>query len=150
MENETNIYDISKEILIEEDCEDHEYFEYLVDESNCVNALEFFELKYDAKKHTITIPEAFDYILAINIINQYLERVEANGEHILPTDSITIPERITEKEDYIYRVNQEAKRYDEHTYHSRGADDGTFDYAGTYMISILCVLLEHSKKRIPK
>ena len=121
-------FDIPKDILDQEQCEDIAYFEYLCEESNAVNALEFFEIIWDPDKHSISIPEAFDFEDAIKTVNDYLEYVEEDS--------------VQEAEHF----NPRSKLYDEHTESSRGADDGTFDYAGTFVISILCVLQEYCER----
>jgi len=141
------IRNIDKSILESEQCEDYTDFVHLLAEARAVNALAFFEIDYDDTRDTVEVSDAFDYDEAINIVNVYLEIVEADGER--PADiveSVTIPDSIEEREDYVHRIHKEAERYDDFTESSRGADDGTFDYAGTYVISILSILQTLSKR----
>ena len=67
---------------------------------------------------------SLDFDEALEVVNEYFDNLDV--------------------EDYIY-TSHRAKAYDEHTAPHRGADDGTYDYAGTYVISILCVLQEHMR-----
>ena len=113
-------YDISQEILTGEHIEDTEYLNYLCAESQGVKALEFFDITY--KEGEITLPRAFDFKKALTIVGDYFDW--ANDEKVL---------------------YGEARKYNAYTKPHRGADDGTFDYAGTYVISILTVLMEHLK-----
>jgi len=133
------IDEISKDILNEEHCEDAENFIYLCAEANVTGALEFFDIAFNEDERTISIPDKIDFEESINIVNAYLEIVEAVGVADIK-GAIDVPEDIVEVDDYIYRISKLAMRYDDHTRDSRGADDGTFDYAGTFVVSILCIL----------
>ena len=117
------ISDLSKENLDAEHCEDHAYVEYLCGDAGATGAFDFFGIEYNEKQQTLTIPDAFDFDVAIKIVNDYLEDVECDDPH----------------------TNPRAEAYDEWTADKRGADDGTFDYAGTFVISILCLLQTHLK-----
>lgn len=122
------IYELSKEILDNEHCEDHAFFEYLCEEAQPTKALEFFKLEFDRDTHSISVPDEFDFDKAIETVNQYLQDVDELGDwgESQPTD--------------------DSNEYNEYTKDSRGADDGTLDYAGTYVISILSVLQAHLNK----
>ena len=112
-----NIYDVSAETLSNESVEDHAMLEHLLAEARACNALEFFEIEYDHEKRTVAFPDAFDFEEALETVNQYFNHLD--------DDEAEYGER--------------AKQYDEHTESARGADDGTYDYAGTYVISILSI-----------
>ena len=118
------IRNINKKILNNEHCEDAEYFDYLCSEAAETKALSYFGIKYDDTRSILEVPDIFDFDKAIEIVNLYLAYVEDD----IPTTSL------------------EAMRYDAFTKPFRGADDGTFDYAGTFVISILTVLQEVTKK----
>ena len=117
-----DIRSLSKELLASEHIEDSKEFAFLLAEASAVHALEYFNIAFDGE-HTITFDEKIDFEHSIKVVNTYLAIVE--GEKIEG-----VPKEI---------VNA-AKEYDDHTRDHRGADDGTFDYAGTYVISILEVL----------
>ena len=120
----TNIREIPQSILSSEHIEDPDYFKYLCEEASATGAFEFFEIDYDAAAETISILDTFDIQEAIEVVERYFEHVN-------------------EDEDTYKAYNQtdiRAKAYDEHTESLRGADDGTFDYAGTFVMSILSVL----------
>jgi len=112
---------ISADNLKEEHCETLEYFEYLLAEASPTRGLAFFNISYDKESKTLTIPDEIDLAEAIEVVNEYLAIVE---EEIAP-----MPGRAVD--------------YDRYTRPFRGADDGTFDYAGTFVISILCVIQAH-------
>jgi len=114
-------HDLSKDNLDLEHCEDVEYFEYLCEEASSTKALAFFNITFDNKKHTITLPDEIDFDEAIETVNKYLSWLD----------------------DEKIKLTKRAKAYNNFTKDSRGADDGTFDYAGTFVISILCVLQTH-------
>ena len=119
-----NIREISQEILKEESIEDYEDFENLCAEALATNALEFLEIDFDPNKHTISIAKDIDLAEALAVVNNYFDVVN-------------------EEKGAIH--TERSKAYDDHTRDSRGADDGTFDYAGTYVISILCVIIAYFK-----
>jgi hypothetical protein len=137
---EIKIKEISKEILEIEHCYDEtngnlwDDFVMLCEEANAVNALDFFEIEYDSENLTLTIPDDFDAKRAMEIVEAYFEYQEHGGEQ--PYKTADISDEIAEQ----------AELYDEHTEGSRGADDGTFDYAGTYVISILSIIEEVQKQ----
>jgi hypothetical protein len=58
----------------------------------------------------------------LDTVHQYLEYVEGPDDGHYPNETV--------------------KAYDLHTYDHRGADDGTFDYAGTYVITLLEAILQ--------
>jgi len=117
------IRNIAQRILEEEQCEDYTHFVYLLAEARAVNALAFWEIDYDDTRDTVEVSDAFDYNDAIETVNLYLSYQEGD----------------------IATYSDKAKAYDQATKSSRGADDGTFDYAGTYVISILCILQKLAK-----
>lgn len=118
------IRNIEKSILESEHLEDYTDFVHLLAEARAVNALAFFEIDYDDTRDTVEVSDAFDYDEAIEVVNLYLSYQDGD----------------------IATYSDRAKQYDDFTESSRGADDGTFDYAGTYVISILSVLKALSKR----
>jgi len=91
----------------------------------------------------IGIIPGIDLDQAINIVNCYLDLVDCS-------DSFT-RQYVTEKlnniqHNYSPDIITLAKQYDTFTDTDRGADDGTYDYAGTYVISILDALNIHLTK----
>ena len=132
---------ISFEILKQEHIENLNEFLFICAEAEIVEALDFFDIAFDENERTLSIPDSFNFEDALNIVNAYLEIVEADEHSVADINgAIEIPSNIIEEEDYVYRISKEAMRYDEHTKPNRGADDGTYDYAGTFVISILSVL----------
>lgn len=96
----------------------------IIEEADGCHSLDFFGITVDTTQddYILNIPDDLDIQNAINIISAYLNIVEDNQQRIR---LLTIP------------VFASAVKYDEHTEPYRGADDGTFDYAGTYMLIIL-------------
>lgn len=92
----------------------------IIEEADGCHSLDFFGIT--TNDIILNIPDDLNIPDAINIINAYLNIVEDNQQQIR---LLTIP------------VFASAVKYDEHTEPYRGADDGTFDYAGTYMLIIL-------------
>jgi len=102
-----------------------EHLEAFFGEANATQAFEFFKITYDNDTGEVTVPGHFNYKNALEVVTNYLEKMEKSD---------------AKNEDYSEEVN----RYDAYTAPHRGADDGTFDYAGTYVISILELLEKHS------
>ena len=98
--------------------------ESCISESELCKSLEFFGLKYNYRLKTLTAPQDFKIEQAVEIIDCYLDIVEwcEDSEQTLKNH----------KDETI----KQAKAYDDFTIEHRGADDGTFDYAGTYMYSL--------------
>jgi hypothetical protein len=113
-----DLRDIPFSILLEEQIEDFASFINIIDEAAAVQALEFFDIDYNSDDDTLTVPEDFDYKEALSVVSNYF-------------DSLDKVEPI---------LSERAKAYDEHTKPHRGADDGTYDYAGTYVLSILDII----------
>ena len=125
MRKEIDIREIEKKVYESEHIEDFEYFEYLIEEASGTNALEFFDITYDRDSKILSIPEAFDSKRASDIVDCYFAFVNENFEQV---------------NEYPIDIQDQAKEYDEFTQDSRGADDGTFDYAGTFVMSIIAVI----------
>lgn len=92
-----------------------------ISESVHCNALSFFGIEVNEEAATITLSRPIteeDF----TTVNDYLDHVEDPDES-----------------DY---TNPTAKAYDDWTYDKRGADDGTYDYAGTFVVCILEILME--------
>lgn len=101
--------------------ENIEELEALFGEANEVSALEYFNITFDPNTNEITFDEhKINFDQALDIVNKYLTKQE---EEIKDSD-----------------CEKEVNEYDKFTKPKRGADDGTFDYAGTYVISILEIL----------
>ena len=115
---------ISKEILNAEHLDTYEDLKYLIAEATATKALAFFNISFDETRDILEVPDVFDIDEAIEVVNLYLSYQEED----------------------IATYSDRARQYDEHTKPTRGADDGTFDYAGTFVISILSVLQAHFKK----
>ena len=124
---EINIKSISNEVFKEEHIENWEYFEYLLSEAIGTTALAFFNITFDRETKILTVPDELDIDQALETVNQYLTDVEDESEwdESQETDN--------------------SKAYNEFTKDNRGADDGTFDYAGTFVISILSVIRATTK-----
>jgi len=104
--------------------EDEEEIAGIFSEADGTKALEFFDIKFDNETRSVEYNEKLNFEVCIKIVNKYLEKIEEKA----PKDS-----------DYPQEVND----YDNITRPNRGADDGTFDYAGTFVISILELLQAH-------
>lgn len=93
----------------------------IIGEADACHSLDFFGITIDTTQddYILNILDDLDIPDAINIISAYLNIVEDNQQQIRPSTFAS------------------AVKYDEHTEPYRGADDGTFDYAGTYMLIIL-------------
>ncbi len=102
------------------DDEIFEQFEHMIDEAIICEGLSFFNISYNPQLHQLIIPKGFDHVRATNIVNCYLEIVENDGEQW----------------NHEEEIQYQARLYDAHTFKHRGADDGTFDYAGSYMLEI--------------
>ena len=113
-------FDLTKLDLDNSHCEDNEEFISNVSESDACNALEFFDIQ--VKDNILSIPDEFDFDRALAVVEAYLSFHEDDVWDCDPD------------------VKDEAINYDEATEASRGADDGTFDYCGTYVIDILTSL----------
>ena len=129
-----NIQQLYESNKLTEDFEDIEDIEDLmgyIGEAEATMGLDFFHITVDTddpsiNNWVINIPDNFNIPQAIDIINEYLELVENTST---PTST-----------------SLQAIRYDKHTEPYRGADDGTFDYAGTYMLLILDALKNYTTK----
>lgn len=100
----------------------------IVGEAEYTKALDFFHIVVE--EEGIRIPEELDIEEAIKIVNTYLDIVEYYHE--------------VKEEDI--NIIKKAIKYDKHTKAKRGADDGTFDYAGSFVICILELIGNHNKK----
>ena len=118
--NKIKIRNISKEILKNEHLETTDDLRYLIAESSSTRGLAFFDIKYDDTRDILEIPDMFDVDEAIDVVTVYLAWVEED------TDAL-------EFEGRPYEYYNEIKPY-------KGADDGTFDSAGTFVISILSII----------
>ena len=107
----------------------------LIEEADAVHALEFFgitveysyppNLAYNPHRTPpslaiLSIPNNFDPIVASQVISTYLTIID---------DLPPVP-------DTPLIITLQAYQYDEHTRPHRGADDGTYDYAGSYPLTI--------------
>lgn len=106
----------------------------LIEEADAVHALEFFgitvEYSYPTPNYNphrtppslaiLSIPNNFDPITSSQVVSTYLTIID---EELIPTDTPPV-------------IVQQAHSYDEHTRPHRGADDGTYDYAGSYPLTI--------------
>lgn len=79
-------------------------------EANACKSLEFFNIKFTDDENTLIIPDGFNVNDALNIIDGYLNIVNKRECN-----------------------NSESYLYDEYTKPYRGCDDGTFDYAGSFV-----------------
>ena len=131
MRKEIDIRKIDNKIYESENIDDMENFEYLIEEAAGTNALEFFDIEYNRDSKILSIPDDFDSNKASDIVNCYFAFVNENSEEV---DAFAI------------EIQDQAKEYDEYTRDSRGADDGTFDYAGTFVMSIIEVIKQASLK----
>lgn len=109
----------------------------LIEEADAVHALEFFgitvEYSYPTPNYNphrtppslaiLSIPNNFDPIVASQVVSTYLDLVDD-----IPTDPDNQPPSPV--------IIQQAHSYDIHTRPHRGADDGTYDYAGSYPLTI--------------
>ena len=119
MNKTIEIKQIPNDILTNEYLDDTDEFDNLCSEASATKALAFFDIIYDSEAKTLTYPDALDLERAEKIVNQYLEDIE---EEEFPPNSI-------------------AFKYNKYTEPFRGADDGTYDYVGTYVSSILAILI---------
>ena len=110
---------ISKEILNEEHLDTYEDLKYLIAEASTTRGLAFFNISYDETRDILEVPDVFDIDEAIEVVTKYLDYVEEGDTYVL--------------EGRPYEYDRDTRPY-------RGADDGTFDYAGTFVISILCII----------
>jgi len=109
----------------------------LIEEADAVHALEFFgitvEYSYPTTNYNphrtppslaiLSIPNNFDPITSSQVVSTYLDIVDD-----IPPDPDNQPPSPV--------IIQQAYSYDEHTRPHRGADDGTYDYAGSYPLTI--------------
>lgn len=96
-------------------------------------ALDFFNI--EVQKHYIILPDNFNVNDAIETVNGYFDMLDDEEGFYNGISSPTYAQKIRD--------------YDNHTKPHRGADDGTYDYAGSYMIMILqCIKIldEHFKE----
>lgn len=124
----------------------------LIEEADAVHALEFFgitvEYSYPTPNYNphrtppslaiLSIPNNFDPIVASRVVSRYLDIVEYDTSPIpspTPTPETT-PQSLLDDPDFNQVINLQAHQYNVHTYPHRGADDGTFDYAGSYPLTI--------------
>lgn len=77
----------------------------------------------------LSVPEGFDTEQALSIIHCYLDIIDGDKK---------LAKRYGED------VYLKATQYEEYTRPHRGADDGTYDYAGTYVGIILGALAKTS------
>ena len=122
--NYINLNEIELLKLREEAIDNHDMLYEMFEEASATQALDFLSIRYDRDTHSAIFPTDYDFDEALEVVNEYFDNLDV--------------------EDYIY-TSYRAKAYDEHTAPHRGADDGTYDYAGTYVIAILCVLQEHMR-----
>ena len=106
----------------------------LIEEADAVHALEFFgittEYSYPTPNYNphrtppslaiLSIPNNFDPIVASQVVSTYLTIID---------DLPPVP-------DTPLVIILQAHSYDIHTRPHRGADDGTYDYAGSYPLTI--------------
>lgn len=119
--------DIRKKIIgfeYESDDETLEDLEGMISEAEACKSLEFFKLEYDYDTHEMTVPDNFDVDKAAEIISCYLELVDNNPAQW----------------DHETEIQHRAILYDVYTFEHRGADDGTYDYAGSFVLKILDVI----------
>lgn len=107
-------YTISQVVGISDEVEEAEDVAgYFAEASHC-QALSFFGISYDDGQSFSTARPITDE--DIQVIHDYLDFHESN---------------------HTCFATQQAEAYDNWTANSRGADDGTFDYCGSFMLFIL-------------
>lgn len=115
---------------------DHDDLIGLIQEADAVEALSFFGItvKYiyppnltptelshaHPTKAILSIPNNFDPIIASQVVSTYLTIIDDIDP---PTDTPPV-------------IIIQARSYDKHTESRRGADDGTYDYAGSYPLTL--------------
>ncbi len=93
---------------------------HILGEAEAVFALDYFGIHVDLEALIVKTNDAFDVDRAIEVVNCYLDIVEEEDTSL-----------------YTKSIISEAEDYNAYTRPHRGADDGTFDYAGTYVLAIL-------------
>lgn len=122
----------------------------ILGESESCKSWEFFNITVNWDEEYIELPGDFNAKHASKVIRTYLDIVDGNP--IFITNHITDNDRaiLDEVFKYINIVTHdewdEAKSYDNHTSEHRGADDGTYDYAGSFVEGILAILEEMEVK----
>jgi len=111
-----------KKYFEDEHVEDQNMFEHLIAEAQCVGALEFFGITFDETTKAFEVSDEFDVQEALEVVSDYL----------------TFQEDLSDWNEA--EASDRVNAYNSHTEPRRGADDGTFDYAGTYVISILSII----------
>jgi hypothetical protein len=101
----------------------------VINEAEECKSWEFFEIEVDYNAQEIIVPDNFNAEETLQVICCYLDIVEGN-----------------DTDDYASDIVAKAQAYDEFTVNYRGADDGTYDYAGTYVISILEAVNNYMKQ----
>jgi len=118
--------EINKKDLIKylesESIDDLVEFEHILSEAESTCALNFLEInnKDDSIEFNKTLEQLKD---DLETVNNYFESLD--DPKVIKTER--------------------AQAYDDATEDSRGADDGTYDYAGTYVISILSILIAYTE-----
>lgn len=102
---------------------DMEELKCLIGEAELCDSFKFFNIECDWTNEQMIIPDDFDAGQANQIIECYQTFHEQSSLDHYPTN-ILIP----------------AWHYDEMTAPKRGADDGTFDYAGSFPSTIFEIL----------
>jgi hypothetical protein len=98
----------------------------------------FFDVHLDIDNCTLTFPRNIDPDHIDNVVGCYLELLETDI-HIDEKLNVAANDELKTK--YTPETIRLARKYDDYTKPTRGADDGTYDYAGSF-ISVLVEILK--------
>lgn len=134
-----------------DDIEEYDDFAGIIGEAESTKGLAFFGI-FVRDDYIVSIPKNFNFKRAFKILEDYLIIVEG-PLYIKYTDGSKESKEHIKAHMLRYKTalkNKEAVKYEKYTYYARGADDGTFDYAGTFMETIFDILemyINQLKKR---
>lgn len=109
----------------------------IIDEADGTHALSFLRIHWNANTDKLSWdPTVLDE--CAQVVSAYLDLHDFDGT---PN-----PGPNPDFNEWPVRIQQIARNYDRRTAPFRGADDGTFDYAGSYVELIIDALKDFSKK----